>query len=142
MALRTIEDNLLFFMTPTQALTQSPPVEATRRFRLGGLVVEGSVRRLTHGKVEFDMTDLEHLVHVNFQGVLPDLFREGQSVVVEGYLVDTGDADADQLPQFKAVEVLAKHDENYMPAEVRRMVEANRAAQEQQTTSVDPARAS
>ena len=82
-----------------------------RRVRIGGLVEEDSVRRIDGGlRVEFRVTDLTHAVPVRYDGALPDLFREGQGVVAEGALSESG--------VFMASEVLAKHDENYMPAEV------------------------
>ena len=103
------EDSLVFFYSPSDLAEKDLP--EGRRVRLGGLVEEGSVRRLADGlTVEFRVTDLAAAVPVIFTGVLPDLFREGQGVVTEGVLRADG--------VFKADGVLAKHDETYMPAEV------------------------
>ena len=109
LVLVAFEDNLVFFYTPTD-LTEKDIPEG-RRFRIGGLVEEDSVERLADGlTVTFRVTDLSETVPVTYKGVLPDLFREGQGVVAEGYLDASGG--------FTAEMVLAKHDENYMPPEV------------------------
>lgn len=109
LVLRAFDDSLVFFLTPSELVER--PVAAGQRFRLGGLVEEGSVVR-TEGQIEikFNVTDLMESVPVTFSGMLPDLFREGQGVVTEGTL------GPDRV--FVASSVLAKHDENYMPAEV------------------------
>lgn len=109
LVLRAFDDSLVFFLTPSELVER--PVAAGQRFRLGGLVEEGSVVR-TEGQIEikFNVTDLMESVPVVFSGMLPDLFREGQGVVTEGTL------GPDRV--FVASSVLAKHDENYMPAEV------------------------
>lgn len=109
LVLVAFEDNLVFFYSPTD-LTEKDIPEG-RRFRVGGLVEEGSVERLSDGlTVTFRVTDLLATVSVTYKGVLPDLFREGQGVIAEGYLNAGGGFTADM--------VLAKHDENYMPPEV------------------------
>jgi len=109
LALTAFQDNLLFFYSPTDL--QERQVAADQRLRLGGLVEEGSVTRLDDGlTVEFTVTDTAHSVRVVYAGLLPDLFREGQGVVVQGTFGDAG--------RFRADEVLAKHDETYMPPEV------------------------
>jgi cytochrome c-type biogenesis protein CcmE len=109
LVLSAFEDSLVFFHSPTQV--QAREVSPAANFRLGGLVEEGSVRRLGDGlTVEFRVTDLAYSVPVSYRGILPDLFREGQGVVVEGRLNPDG--------VFLAREVLAKHDESYMPPEV------------------------
>ena len=109
LVLVAFEDSLVFFYSPTD-LTEKDIPEG-RRFRIGGLVEEGSVTRLADGlTVSFRVTDLSKTVPVTYKGVLPDLFREGQGVVAEGYLDASG--------VFTAEMVLAKHDENYMPPEV------------------------
>ncbi len=109
LVLVAFEDNLVFFYSPTD-LTEKDIPEG-RRFRIGGLVEEGSVTRLADGlTVSFRVTDLSKTVPVTYKGVLPDLFREGQGVIAEGYLDASG--------VFTAERVLAKHDENYMPPEV------------------------
>ena len=113
--LGAFEDNLLFFYTPTQLVEKGPP---GTRFRLGGLVEDGSVVRPTDSMtISFRVTDLGNAVAVSYTGVLPDLFREGQGVVVEGVLGADG--------TFQASEVLAKHDENYMPKEVAEALKAS-----------------
>jgi cytochrome c-type biogenesis protein CcmE len=107
--LNAFSDNLVFFHTPTDVATKS--LEQDRRFRLGGLVEEESVSKAEDGlTTKFRITDNENAIIVVFKGSLPDLFREGQGVIAEGKL------DTDGV--FQASEVLAKHDENYMPPEV------------------------
>ena len=109
LVLFAFNDNLVFFMSPSDLATKGAP--ETRRLRLGGLVENGSVVRAADGRtVDFRVTDGSKDVLVTFGGVLPDLFREGQGVVVEGALGSNG--------VFKADTVLAKHDERYMPREV------------------------
>ena len=109
LVLNAFQDSLVFFRSPSDLAEKQPP--QGRAFRLGGLVEEGSVTRQGDGlTVEFRVTDLAHSVPVTYRGILPDLFREGQGVVAEGRLRDDG--------VFVANEVLAKHDENYMPPEV------------------------
>ena len=109
LALSAFRENLLYFYSPTEVLAGKAP--AGHKFRLGGLVVEGSVKRepadLT---VNFGLTDTASEIQVSYSGILPDLFREGQGIVAHGRLNDAG--------VFVADEVLAKHDENYMPPEV------------------------
>lgn len=114
LVLAAFEQNMLYFYTPTQIAAGEAP--EGRRLRVGGLVEQGSVRR-TPGALEvrFDVTDLDRTITVAYAGVLPDLFREGQGVVAHGAL------GADGL--FEADEVLARHDENYMPPEVAEMLE-------------------
>lgn len=109
LVLIAFQDNLVFFYSPSDVVEQG--VEPDRRFRIGGLVEENSVSR-TDGDitVAFRVTDQVHAVPVVFRGLLPDLFREGQGIVAEGTLNGEG--------VFVASEVLAKHDENYMPPEV------------------------
>ena len=103
------EDSLVFFYSPADLAEKDIP--EGRRFRIGGLVEEGSVTRLADGlTVSFRVTDLSETVPVIYKGVLPDLFREGQGVVAEGHLDASG--------VFTAETILAKHDENYMPREV------------------------
>ena len=109
LALLALEDNIALFQSPSDLAAQAPP--ADRAIRLGGLVEEDSVERLGDGvTVTFRITDGVHAVPVVYTGLLPNLFREGQGVVAQGRL----DADG----QFAAEEILAKHDENYMPREV------------------------
>ncbi len=109
LVLNAFQDSLVFFRSPSDLAEQQQPRD--RAFRLGGLVEEGSVSRGSDGlTIEFRVTDLANSVPVTYRGILPDLFREGQGVVAEGRLRDDG--------VFVANEVLAKHDENYMPPEV------------------------
>jgi cytochrome c-type biogenesis protein CcmE len=109
LVLTAFQDNLVFFYSPTDVTQKSVPPE--RRFRLGGLVEEKSVQRLADGvTTAFRVTDLKTAIPVTYKGVLPDLFREGQGVVAEGSLGRDG--------TFLAREVLARHDETYMPPEV------------------------
>jgi cytochrome c-type biogenesis protein CcmE len=109
LAMLAFEDNLLYFYNPTQVRAGEAPRD--RMFRIGGMVTEGSVQR-TEGtlKIRFVVTDYRESIPVNYEGLLPDLFREGQGVIAHGRLTDSG--------EFVANEVLAKHDENYMPPEV------------------------
>lgn len=112
--LSAIEDNLVFFRSPSDILAEPPPPD--RAFRLGGLVEAGSVERGgaalagTRPDIRFRVTDGANTITVLFSGVLPDLFREGQGVVTLGRLGPDG--------VFRASEVLARHDETYMPPEV------------------------
>ncbi len=109
LVLVALEDSIVFFYGPSELVARAPP--AGQRLRIGGLVVEGSVKRAEDGvSIRFEVTDLAHAVPVVFRGMLPDLFSEGQGVVAEGAL------DADGV--FVASQVLAKHDESYMPPEV------------------------
>ncbi len=109
LVLSAFEESLVFFYSPSELAAKNIP--EGRRFRVGGLVEEGSVRRLADGlTVEFVVTDLAAAVPVSYRGPLPDLFREGQGVVAEGVMTAGG--------VFRADGVLAKHDENYMPPEV------------------------
>ena len=129
--LNAFEDSMMFYMTPTQVLERDPPMPSLKKFRLGGLVVEGSVKHSpTSLAISFQVTDLENEMLVHFEGMLPDLFREGQSVVTEGFLDEDGN--------FFATEVLAKHDESYMPASIAKMVEENKAAAVQESTDDPP----
>ena len=118
---RALQENLLYFFSPSQVAAGVAP---QRTFRLGGMVVDGSVK-LEPGtlNVSFVVTDNVHSVPVKYSRVLPDLFREGAGAVVVGRLDDNG--------EFLADEVLAKDDENYMPPEVAEALEKARAAQAQ-----------
>ncbi len=107
--LTALQDDLLFFYSPSDL--QEKPVAVDQRFRLGGLVEAESFERLGDGvTVAFTVTDLANTIPVVYSGILPDLFREGQGVVAEGRLRPDG--------VFEASDVLAKHDETYMPREV------------------------
>ena len=109
LTLLALNENINLFFSPTQVAEGEAPANTT--FRLGGMVVDGSVARPGDGlTVQFELTDTANAVAVKYTGILPDLFREGQGIVAQGKLVDEG--------VFVAEEVLAKHDENYMPPEV------------------------
>jgi cytochrome c-type biogenesis protein CcmE len=108
LVLSALKDSIVFFNSPTDVVEKH--VLPGTRIRLGGLVASGSVMRGDNLAVQFQLTDGTRTVPVAYQGVLPDLFREGQGVVTEGAL--------DQGGVFRADTVFAKHDENYMPKEV------------------------
>ncbi len=108
-ALKALDENIMFFFTPTEVANGKAP--KNHLFRMGGMVVTGSVSRPGDGlTAQFDLTDNEKQVTVRYTGILPDLFREGQGIIANGEVGDDG--------IFVAQEVLAKHDENYMPPEV------------------------
>jgi cytochrome c-type biogenesis protein CcmE len=116
LVLVAFEDSIVFFYSPTDIAAAKP--DEGRRFRLGGLVEDGSLSRLADGvTVAFKVTDTVHVVPVVFRGHLPSLFREGQGVVAEGALDASG--------TFVAAQVLAKHDETYMPPEVAEALKKN-----------------
>lgn len=117
--LKAMNQNILYYYSPTQLEAGEAPAE--RRFRVGGLVVEDSIQR-TDGTMEvrFTLTDEAHHVPVVFSGILPDLFREGQGIIAHGRM-DGG--------TFVADEILAKHDENYMPPEVAASLDHTRDKQ-------------
>lgn len=108
LVLFALRDTVVFFHTPSDVAEKK--IAAGQRIRLGGLVADGSVKRGEGAKVAFAVTDTLKTINVTYQGILPDLFREGQGVVAEGRLDPSG--------MFIADSVLAKHDENYMPPEV------------------------
>jgi cytochrome c-type biogenesis protein CcmE len=109
-ALKAFNQNLLYYYSPTQVEAGEAP--AARSIRVGGLVQNGSVQREPGSlEVRFTLTDFAHTLGVSYTGVLPDLFREGQGVIARGKMGGDG--------VFVAEEVLAKHDENYMPPEVK-----------------------
>jgi cytochrome c-type biogenesis protein CcmE len=124
--LNAFQSNLVFFFTPTQVFKGEAPKE--RAFRVGGMVKEGSL--IKDGEnVQFVVTDFAHEVPVKYKGLLPDLFMEGKGVVAQGKLSDN--------KLFAASEVLAKHDENYMPPEAQHALDQAAAAKAAQ--SVKPA---
>jgi len=118
LVLRAFDENLVFFFTPTQVAANAAP--KGRLFRIGGMVEKGSVKR-DGVEVRFVVTDTAKTIPVVYRGPLPDLFREGKGVVAQGVLNPEG--------VFQAREVLAKHDENYMPPEAAHAVEAAQKAQ-------------
>ncbi|MFQ5760650.1 MAG: cytochrome c maturation protein CcmE [Acidiferrobacterales bacterium] len=105
--LNAFRSNLVFFYSPSEVLAGEAPL--AQRFRVGGLVEQGSVKK-SGTKVDFIVTDMNKKISVHYEGILPDLFREGQGVIAQGRLTANN--------RFVADEVLAKHDENYMPPEV------------------------
>lgn len=111
LATAAFRENLMYFHTPTDITAGTTPGAVS--FRLGGVVQEGSVRRESGSlAVRFVLADCDHAVTVFYDGILPDLFREGQGIVTTGRLDDSG--------EFIASQVLAKHDENYMPPELEK----------------------
>ena len=121
-----LKENINLFYSPTQILSGEAPKNHV--FRLGGLVAEGSVKRNKDNlDVYFEVTDTDKKVAVIYNGILPDLFREGQGIVALGKLRDDG--------VFIADEVLAKHDENYMPPEAAKAIEDAQAKQTPSTTT-------
>lgn len=114
LALKAFQENLMYFFSPSEVIAGEAP--ENRNFRIGGMVVEDSVVRDRDSLlVEFVLTDTVNRVKVSYDGILPDLFREGQGIVANGRLNGEG--------VFVASEVLAKHDENYMPPEVAEAME-------------------
>ncbi|NOR43019.1 MAG: cytochrome c maturation protein CcmE [Gammaproteobacteria bacterium] len=122
LGLTAFQENLLYFYSPTQVIAGEAP--ENHSFRIGGLVVDGTVNRKPDSlDVQFDLTDNTETVTVQYTGILPDLFREGQGIVAMGSLQPGG--------LFIAEEVLAKHDENYMPPEVADALKASEEAAKQ-----------
>jgi cytochrome c-type biogenesis protein CcmE len=122
LVLSAFKKNLVFFFSPTQVANQEAP--QGRSFRIGGLVEAGSVKRQEDGvTVQFVVTDTAKSIPVQYRGVLPDLFKEGKGVVTQGKLGPDG--------VFVADEVLAKHDENYMPPEAADAVKRAQQAQDE-----------
>ena len=108
-----LRENINLFFTPSEIAEGKAPIE--RRIRVGGLVVPGSVKRGDDLQVTFDLTDNAERITVRYAGILPDLFREGQGIIANGKLISGTLVEAD--------EVLAKHDENYVPPEVQEALE-------------------
>ena len=125
--LRAFNENLVFFYTPTQIASKEAPTN--KNFRIGGMVVQNSLQREPGGlKVAFIVTDMVNSIPVEYSGILPDLFKEGKGVVAQGKLNDKG--------VFVASQVLAKHDENYMPPEAKSALDSAKACQEQKAKSL------
>jgi cytochrome c-type biogenesis protein CcmE len=118
LVLSAFRDNLVFFFTPSEIAANKAP--HGRQFRVGGMVEDGSLQR-DGVRVSFVVTDTVNAVRVDYQGILPDLFRQGKGVVAQGSLGSDG--------VFHASEVLAKHDENYMPPEAGHALEQAKKAQ-------------
>lgn len=120
LVLKTFNSSLVFYFSPTQVARHEAPTG--RAFRVGGLVEAGSLQRGSDGlSVRFRVTDTASTIEVIYQGILPDLFKEGRGVVTQGRIESDG--------RFHATEVLAKHDENYMPPEAAHAVEQAQKAQ-------------
>ena len=123
LVLNVFQSNLVFFFSPTQVVAKEAPIG--KSFRIGGLVEEGSVKRQNDSTtVNFAITDTAETIKVFYTGILPDLFKEGKGVVAQGKIANDG--------IFYADEVLAKHDENYMPPEAA--VALEQAAKAQKST--------
>jgi cytochrome c-type biogenesis protein CcmE len=121
LTLQAFQENLMFYVEISEVAEGNAPKD--RNFRVGGLVVAGSVQRQPGElEVEFALTDYENQLPVYYSGILPDLFREGQGIIAHGRLDDSG--------RFVADEVLAKHDENYMPPEVAESLAKHAEAQD------------
>ena len=126
LVLSAFQENLVFFYSPTQVANKEAP--QGKSFRIGGLVEQGSLKRGSDGlTVTFNVTDTAKVIPVTYSGILPDLFKEGKGVVAQGRLQPDG--------SFKAHEVLAKHDENYMPPEAAHALE--QATKAQKTVKVN-----
>lgn len=114
LALYALRQNISLFYTPSQIAAGEAPLN--NKLRVGGMVEKGSIVRGEKGlEVKFTVTDYDHSLEVIYTGILPDLFRDGQGIVAEGILLNK--------QQLKATQVLAKHDENYMPPEVKSALE-------------------
>lgn len=125
LVLNAFQSNLVFFFSPSQVVAKEAPIG--KSFRIGGLVEEGSLKREGDGTtLNFAITDTAEVIRVVYTGILPDLFKEGKGVVAQGKMADDG--------IFYADEVLAKHDENYMPPEAASALE--QAAKAQKTSLV------
>ncbi len=121
LTLKAFQDNLMIYVEIAEVAKGNAPQD--RNFRVGGLVLDGSVKRQPGElEVEFTLTDFENELPVYYDGILPDLFREGQGIIAHGRLDANG--------RFMADEVLAKHDENYMPPEVAETLAKHAAAQD------------
>ena len=110
---KTLEDNVLYFYSPSE-ISKTDEINLNNKIRIGGMVKEGSVKT-SEDEIKFIVTDFKKEIIVSFQGTVPALFAEGKGVVAEGYLKDRD--------FFLATKILAKHDENYMPPEVKAALE-------------------
>ncbi|MEO6625298.1 MAG: cytochrome c maturation protein CcmE [Burkholderiaceae bacterium] len=130
LVLNAFQSNLVFFFSPSQVMANEAPRE--RSFRIGGLVEQGSLQREPQGlTIRFSVTDLAQRVPVVYTGLLPDLFKEGKGVVAQGKLGADG--------VFRAEQVLAKHDENYMPPEAAQALKNAGIKAQQSTTTLSNA---
>ncbi|MCX7160964.1 MAG: cytochrome c maturation protein CcmE [Betaproteobacteria bacterium] len=125
LVLNAFQSNLVFFFSPSQVAAKEAPLE--KAFRIGGMVETGSIKRQQDGlTVHFNVTDTAKVIPVVYTGILPDLFKEGKGVVAQGRLGPDG--------VFRATDVLAKHDENYMPPEAGHAIEQAQKAQKSMKT--------
>ena len=111
--LKSLEENVVYFISPTE-IKNLPEVDSTKRIRVGGMVKEETIK-LSQNQIRFVITDFKNEINVIYSGSVPNLFSEGKGVVAEGYLKDRS--------FFDAKKILAKHDENYMPPEVAKLME-------------------
>ena len=114
--LKSLEENVVYFISPTE-IKNLPEIDSTKRIRVGGMVKEETIK-LNQNEVGFVITDFKNEINVTYSGAVPNLFSEGKGVVAEGYLKDRS--------FFNAKKILAKHDENYMPPEVKEALEATK----------------
>ena len=114
--LKSLEENVVYFISPTE-IKNLPEIDNSKRIRVGGMVKEETIK-LTQNEVIFVITDFKNEINVTYSGAVPNLFSEGKGVVAEGYLKDRS--------FFNAKKILAKHDENYMPPEVKEALEATK----------------
>ena len=114
--LKSLEENVVYFISPTEIKNLSK-IDNKKRIRIGGMVKEETIK-LSQNEISFVVTDFKNEINVTYSGAIPNLFSEGKGVVVEGYLNDRS--------FFNAKKILAKHDENYMPPEVKEALEANK----------------
>ena len=114
--LKSLEENVVYFISPTE-IKNLPEIDSTKRIRVGGMVKEETIK-LNQNEVGFVITDFKNEINVTYSGAIPNLFSEGKGVVAEGFLNDRS--------FFNAKKILAKHDENYMPPEVKEALEKNK----------------
>ena len=114
--LKSLEENVVYFISPTE-IKNLPEIDNSKRIRVGGMVKKETIQ-LNQNKISFVITDFKNDINVTYSGAVPNLFAEGKGVVAEGYLNDRS--------FFDAKKILAKHDENYMPPEVKEALEANK----------------
>ena len=113
--LKSLEENVVYFISPSE-IKKLPKIEKSEKIRVGGMVKENSVQ-MSQNQISFVITDYKSEINVTFSGSIPNLFAEGKGVVAEGFLKDRN--------FLKAKKILAKHDENYMPPEVKKALEKN-----------------
>ena len=114
--LKSLEENVVYFISPSE-IKNLPEVDSLKRLRVGGMVKEETIK-FDQNQISFVITDFKNEINVTYSGAVPNLFSEGKGVVAEGYLKDRS--------FFEAKKILAKHDENYMPPEVKEALEANK----------------